>query len=102
MADEVPETIISGALTVHCWRGEALVNGQPVKLSRYQFRVLRYMVQHPDRIVSRAELTKAIYDDQDRKFSDGIYGMVHRLRVKIGPGVIRLHERSGFVFGAVL
>ena len=48
------------------------VDGQAVKLTSHEYRVLSYLMHHRDRVVSRTELVEHLYEqDFDRDFEHG-------------------------------
>ena len=47
--------------------GRVTVDGNPVKLTSHEYKVLEYLMHHRDRVVSRTELIEHLYDqDFDR------------------------------------
>ena len=56
-----------GGLQINSGSGRVTVDGDPVKLTAQEFRLLDYLMHHKGKIVSRTELTEHIYDqDFDR------------------------------------
>ena len=52
--------------------GRVSVNGNPVKLTSHEYRLLAYLMHHTGRVVSRTELVEHLYDqDFDRDFEHG-------------------------------
>ena len=57
-----------GGLQINSGSGRVTVDGEPVKLTAQEFRLLDYLMHHKGKIVSRTELTEHIYDqDFDRE-----------------------------------
>jgi two-component system, OmpR family, response regulator len=72
------------------------VNGDPVALSALEYRLLAYLMHHADRVVSRAELTEHIYDQDFERDSNTIEVLVTRLRRKLGVNIIGNRRGLGY------
>jgi two-component system, OmpR family, response regulator len=72
------------------------VNGDPVALSALEYRLLAYLMHHADRVVSRAELTEHIYDQDFERDSNTIEVLVARLRRKLGVNIIGNRRGLGY------
>ncbi len=57
----------------------------PLELTSYEYRVLEYMMLHPDKVVSKIELTEHIYDQDFDRDSNVIEVFIGRLRKKLDP-----------------
>jgi len=57
------ETLSHGPLTIDTARHEVLVDSQPVKMGLAEFKLLRYLVGHPERVFSRAQLLDSVWGD---------------------------------------
>ena len=68
-------------------------------LTGTEFRLLRYMMLHPNRVLSKDRLTEHVYDYDSEKESNVIEVYVNRLRKKLGKGLIRTRRGQGYVFG---
>lgn len=75
-----------GPLRLDLSRKELRVDGEIVELTAYEYRLLEYLVLNPSRVVSKAELTEHIYDQDHDRDSNVIEVFVGRLRRKIDPG----------------
>ena len=62
----------------------ASLNGDPVKLTSHELRLLTYMIHHSGRVVPRTELIEHIYDQDFDRDSNTIEVFIGRLRKKIG------------------
>ncbi len=78
----------------------ATSTGEILSLSGTEFRLLRYMMMHPDVILSKTRLTEHIYDFDSDKDSNLIEVYIKRLRQKIGKTLIETHRGQGYVFKA--
>jgi two-component system OmpR family response regulator len=72
------------------------VDGQPVKLTAQEYRLLAYLMHHPGRVVSRTELTEHLYDQDFDRDSNTIEVFVGRLRKKLGVDVIETVRGMGY------
>jgi DNA-binding response OmpR family regulator len=75
-------------------------NGKTVALTGTEFRLLRYFMLHPGKILSKTELTRHVYDFDSDRDSNVIEVYIRRLREKLDPGVIHTRRGQGYVFGA--
>lgn len=69
-------------------------------LTATEFRLLRYFMMHPGRILSKSRLTEHVYEQDADKDSNVIEVYVNRLRQKLGSGIITTKRGQGYVFGA--
>ncbi len=60
-------------------------NGQPVNLTSFEYKVLEYLMLHPEKVISKTELTEHIYDQDFDRDSNVIEVFVGRLRKKLDP-----------------
>lgn len=76
------------------------VDGGPeIPLTGTEFRLLRYFMHHPGRILSKSQLAEHVYDFDSDKDSNVIEVYVKRLREKIGQARIQTRRGQGYVFG---
>jgi two-component system OmpR family response regulator len=80
--------------------GRVSVDGQPVKLTSHEYRLLSYLMHHAGRIVSRSELVDHLYDQDFDRDSNTIEVFVGRLRKKLGVDVIQTVRGLGYVIAA--
>ena len=57
------ESVTYGPLTIDPARHEVLVDGTPVSMGLAEFKLLSFLVNHPDRVYSRAQLLDSIWGD---------------------------------------
>ena len=72
------------------------VNGNPVKLTSHEYRVLEYLMHHRDRVVSRTELIEHLYDQDFDRDSNTIEVFVGRLRKKLSVDMIETVRGLGY------
>jgi two-component system OmpR family response regulator len=85
-----------GDLLLNSATGQVTVNGAPVKLTAYQYKVLDYLMHHAGRIVSRTELTEKIYAQDHERDSNTIEVFIGILRRKIGTSRIVTEKGLGY------
>jgi two-component system, OmpR family, response regulator len=73
-----------GSLRLDPRAQRASLNGDPVKLTSHELRLLTYMIHHSGRVVPRTELIEHIYDQDFDRDSNTIEVFIGRLRKKIG------------------
>ena len=81
--------------------GRVTVEGAPIKLTSHEYRLLAYLMHHAGRIVSRAELTEHLYDQDFDRDSNTIEVFVGRLRKKLGVEVIQTVRGLGYLIEPV-
>lgn len=69
------------------------------QLTGIEYRLLRYCMLHPGRILSKTRLTEHIYEQDADKDSNVIEVYIRRLREKLGKDVITTRRGQGYVFG---
>ena len=73
-------------------------DGRTIELSGTEFRLLRYFMMNPDKILSKTRLTEHVYDFDSDKDSNVLEVFVNRLRRKIGRDRIETHRGQGYLF----
>jgi len=67
-------------------------------LTGVEFRLLRYLMSHPERILSKSILTEHVYDFDSDKDSNVIEVYIKRLRKIIGKHRIENRRGQGYIF----
>ncbi len=93
-------TITGGGLTLDEIRQSVTVADCTLDLSGVEFRLLRYLMLHPGKVLSKTELSEHVYDEVSDRDSNVIEVYVNRLRNKIGAQRIVTRRGQGYVFGA--
>jgi two-component system OmpR family response regulator len=73
-------------------------DGTRISLTGTEFRLLRYFLLHPGRILSKSVLTEHVYDFDSDKDSNVIEVYVKRLREKLGKDCIQTRRGQGYIF----
>src|SRR5436305_14861211 len=76
--------------------GRVTVDGNPVKLTSHEYKVLEYLMVHRDRVVSRTELIEHLYDQDFDRDSNTIEVFVGRLRKKVSSDLIETVRGLGY------
>ena len=76
--------ITCGPLSVDTAASKVTVDGQPIKLTSHEYRLISYLAHHAGSVVSRTELTEHMYDQDFDRDSNTIEVFVGRLRKKLG------------------
>lgn len=89
----------AGSFTLDTERQSILFsNGVEEALTGTEFRLLRYFLMNPGKILSKSELTDHVYAYDADKDSNVIEVYVRRLRDKIGRQRIKTKRGQGYVF----
>jgi DNA-binding response OmpR family regulator len=80
-------------------RQVVLIDGQQLELTSIEFRLLRYLMRSPGKVLSKSILSEHIYDHESDNDSNVIEVYINRLRVKIGKDLITTRRGQGYVFG---
>jgi two-component system OmpR family response regulator len=73
-----------------------MVNGEPIKLTSLEYRLLAYLMHHQGRVVSRSELVEHLYQQDFDRDSNTIEVFVGRLRKKLKVDVIQTVRGLGY------
>lgn len=71
-------------------------DGEPIKLTSHEFRLLAYLMHHHGRVVSRTELVEHLYDQDFDRDSNTIEVFIGRLRKKIPADIIETVRGLGY------
>jgi len=74
------------------------VDGARVELTGTEFRLLRYFMLNPGKLLSKTRLTEHVYDQDFDLDSNVIEVYVRRLRDKLGKNTIETRRGQGYVF----
>ena len=76
------------------------VDGQPLQLSKQEFRLLHLFLRRRGEVLSQARILEHLYDLDTLRDSNTIEVLVGRLRRRIGAGRIVTVRGFGYRFGA--
>lgn len=95
-AGQASSELECGPLRVDTRAAKVTVNGNPVKLTSHEYRLLAYMMHHNGRVVSRTELVEHLYDQDFDRDSNTIEVFIGRLRRKLSCDLIRTVRGLGY------
>ena len=75
-----------GPLTLDTRAQSVTVNGKPVELTTFEYRILEHLMLRAGDVISKSELTERLYDQDFERDSNVIEVLVGRLRRKLDPG----------------
>jgi two-component system response regulator PhoP len=61
------------------------VNGAPVELTSFEYRLLEHLMLHAGEVISKTELTEKLYEQDFERDSNVIEVLIARLRRKLDP-----------------
>jgi two-component system OmpR family response regulator len=85
-----------GGLRLDPRAARASVNGEPLRLTSLEYRLLHYLMMHQGRVIGRSELVEHLYDQDFDRDSNTIEVFVGRLRKKIGQDRIETVRGLGY------
>ena len=88
--------IVSGSVRLDSRSGKVTVDGQSVKLTSHELRLLSYLMHHKGKVISRTELTEHLYDQDFDRDSNTIEVFVGRLRKKLPEDCIQTVRGLGY------
>ena len=89
--------LICGPIRLDTRSGRVSVEGNPVRLTSHEYRLLAYLMHHMGRVVSRTELVEHLYDQDCDRDSNTIEVFVGRLRKKLGVDLIQTVRGLGYL-----
>jgi two-component system OmpR family response regulator len=99
-AGHATPNLACGGLRLDPRSARASVNGEPLRLTSLEYRLLHYMIMHQGRVISRTELVEHLYDQDFDRDSNTIEVFVGRLRRKLPPEAIETVRGLGYRLAA--
>ncbi|AMJ59240.1 response regulator transcription factor [Bosea sp. PAMC 26642] len=99
-AGHATSELICGPVRLDTRASRVVVDGNPVKLTSHEYRLLAYLMHHQGRVVSRTELVEHLYDQDFDRDSNTIEVFVGRLRKKLGVDIIETIRGLGYIAAA--
>lgn len=78
-------TIKFDSISINISQQSITVADEELELTAYEYKVIEYLVMHPEKIISKTELTEHIYEQDFDRDSNVIEVFVGRLRKKLDP-----------------
>ena len=85
-----------GLLRLDTTTARVTYDGQTIKLTSHEYRLLAYMMHHNGRVVSRTELVEHLYEQDFDRDSNTIEVFIGRLRKKIPGDLIKTVRGLGY------
>lgn len=85
-----------GPLRIDTRSARVSIDGNPVRLTSQEYRLLAYLAHHKGRVVSRTELVEHLYDQDFDRDSNTIEVFVGRLRKKLDTDLIQTVRGLGY------
>lgn len=75
----------AGPVTLDIGRQELKVNDAPIELTSFEYKIIEYLMIRAGDVISKAELTDRLYDQDFERDSNVIEVFIGRLRKKMDP-----------------
>ncbi len=95
-AGHASNELVCGPIRLDLRAARVTVDGNPVKLTSHEFKVLEYLMHHTDKIITRTELTEHLYDQDFDRDSNTIEVFIGRLRRKLDSDLIETVRGLGY------
>jgi two-component system OmpR family response regulator len=96
-AGHATSELTCGPVVLDTRSGRVTVDGNPVKLTSHEYRLISYLMHHVGRVVSRAEIIDHLYEQDFDRDSNTIEVFVGRLRKKLGVDVLHTVRGLGYI-----
>jgi two-component system OmpR family response regulator len=99
-AGHATSELVCGQVRLDTRSNRVTVDGNPIKLTSHEYRLLSYLMHHVGRVVSRTEIVEHLYDQDFDRDSNTIEVFVGRLRKKLGVDAIQTVRGLGYILQA--
>jgi two-component system catabolic regulation response regulator CreB len=101
LAQAPPEPAGRGGFELHAETGRIRYRGQTLDLTRYEYLLLKLLLEHPERIFSRDQLLERVWSEPAAVFDRTVDTHIKTLRAKlraVDPGAdpIQTHRGLGY------
>ena len=76
----------AGPVVLDMSRQDVTVDGSPVELTSFEYKIIEYLMLRAGQVISKTELTERLYDQDFERDSNVIEVFIGRLRKKLDPG----------------
>lgn len=97
---QISSQLEASGLTLDENTQSVILEGKEIALTGTEYRLLRYMMHNPGRVLSKLQLVEHMYDDCAENDSNVVEAYIKMLRKKIGHEMISTKRGQGYVFGA--
>lgn len=77
--------LVCGPITLDTRSQIVAINGAPLELTSFEYRLLEYLMLHAGEVLSKTQITEALYDQDFERDSNVIEVFIGRLRRKLDP-----------------
>ncbi len=77
--------LVCGPIVLDTRKQTVTVNGAPIDLTTYEYRILEHMMLRAGEVISKAELSERLYEEDLERESNVIEVFMGRLRRKLDP-----------------
>lgn len=95
-AGHASNDLTCGRLVLDTKAARVMVDGQAIKLTSHEYRVLHYLMMQRDRVVSRTELVEHLYEQDFDRDSNTVEVFIGRLRKKLPVDLIKTVRGLGY------
>ncbi len=99
-AGHATSELTCGPLRLDTRTGRLTVDGNPVRLTSHEYRLIAYLMHHAGRVISRTEIVEHLYEQDFDRDSNTVEVFVGRLRKKLGVDVIHTVRGLGYILEA--
>ncbi len=99
-AGHATNELVCGPVRLDARAGRVSVDGEAIKLTSHEFRLLSYLMHHAGRVISRNEIVEHLYDQDFDRDSNTIEVFVGRIRRKLGVDIIQTVRGLGYILAA--
>jgi len=94
-----PSEVVSGNIRLdESKQCVTFADGREESLTAMEYRLLRYLIYHPDRLLSKLHLAEHVYEEDSDRDSNVIEVYINRLRQKIGKERIETRRGQGYIY----
>jgi two-component system response regulator PhoP len=77
--------LVCGPVSLDTRTQQVRLDGERLELTAFEFRLLEYLMLHAGEVVSKSQITEALYDQDFERDSNVIEVFIGRLRKKLDP-----------------
>ncbi len=77
--------LVCGPITLDTRTQQVLVNGSKLELTSFEYKLLEYLMLHAGEVLSKTQITEALYSEDFERDSNVIEVFIGRLRRKLDP-----------------
>lgn len=88
--------LTAGPVRLDTRSGRVTLDGEAIRLTAQEYKLLSYLMHHKGKVVSRTELIEHIYDQDFDRDSNTIEVFITRIRKKLGADLIQTIRGLGY------